>query len=202
MSENNIELDKRELRKNILKKRNAIYPADLMKKSELISRCIEMESRFLRAKNVLLYYSFGSEVKTDYLLKKSLEMGKRVYYPKVTGDDMDFYRVYSAGEFTSGFKGIMEPNEAGELFGLDSMDKSIIIVPGTVFGRNGYRIGYGRGFYDRYLRRYKDIYKVGVCFSCQLIDNCPYDNLDVRLDEIVTDSEILTADEKGEVRWI
>jgi len=201
MEINDISHEKILVRKKILKERNRLFPLDIKDYSEIICKCICSESRFLRAKDILLYYNYGSEVKTDYIFNKSLEMGKNVYFPKVEGDEIDFYKVTSKQDFTDGFKGILEPYGTNYSFKSEYND-CIIIVPGSVFGRDGYRMGYGRGFYDRFLKRYKNLYKIGICFNIQLLDTCPHDENDVMMNEIITEKEILTDDGNGEVRWI
>ena len=78
----------------------------------------------------------------------------------------------------------------------------MIIVPGTVFGRDGYRIGYGKGFYDRYLADYPGLWKTGICFSTQIVKECPHDEYDIQMDEIVCENEVITLNGEGEARWI
>ncbi len=196
-----INIEKSILRKNIIKQRDRIYPADINDFSTTICKCICASTKFLRAKDILLYYSFGSEVRTDYIFEKAIEKGKHVYYPKVNGDIMDFYKVNSKKDFTEGFKGIMEPFTT-DISYKGGEKENLIIVPGSVFGRDGYRIGYGRGYYDKFLSRYTNLYKIGVCYNIQMVDECPRDENDVCMDEIVTEKAIYNDGSDNEVRWI
>lgn len=195
-----IDEEKKKIRSEILKKRNSISPPDLLKNSEIICNYIMAGSKFIRATDVLLYSNYGSEVITAKLCDKALKDGKNVYYPKVEGEYISFYKVSSPSELNSGFMGILEP------YGFDGkFNKSrdaIIIVPGSAFGRDGYRIGYGKGYYDKFLCRNLDIYKIGVCFDLQLLDRVPKDEHDIQLDEIITEKCILTRSGKGEARWV
>lgn len=195
-----IEEQKKALRSEILKKRNSIAPPDLVAFSNRICSCVTTESKYVRCNDILLYSHFGSEVKTDYIFEHALKDGKNVYFPKVEGNIMNFYKVNSMDDLKTGFKGMLEPYNG--LKHSNESSKAIIIVPGSVFGRDGYRIGYGRNFYDNFLSRFPDMYKIGICFSRQLVDTIPVDESDVQLDEIICEECILTRDGKGEARWI
>lgn len=193
---------KKILRREFIKKRDSIYPATSNEYSEIICETIISGKHFTNAKNVLLYASYGSEVKTDPLLNKALLLKKNVYFPKVCGDDMDFYKINSKNDLRDGFKGILEPYGASPSYSSGNSRDTIIIVPGSVFGRTGYRIGYGRGFYDRYFNRFKDMYKIGICFDIQLLNEVPFEEHDIMLDAIVTENEVLFRGDEGESQWI
>lgn len=199
MTDFNIKEEKSRLRKLISKQRNSIAPPDVVVLSEIICKYIESGSKYIRCQDILLYNSFGSEVKTDHLFNKALADGKNVYFPRVEDDLMNFYRVESKEELTEGFKGILEPFGNSPRF---SKDKAIVIVPGLVFGKDGYRIGYGRGFYDNFLKRFPDLYTIGICFSNQIIDQIPTEEHDEQLDEIVCENFILNREGTGDARWI
>lgn len=195
-----IDVVKRNLRSEMLKKRNSIAPPDLISKSDTIIKYVTAGSSYIRANDVLMYSNYGSEVITTMLFDKAISDGKDVYFPKVEGEYISFYQVNSLTDLNTGFKGILEPYGLGGKF--QQKRNAIIIVPGVAFGRDGYRVGYGKGYYDRFLARYKDIYKVGVCFDIQLIDSVPRDEHDIQLDEIITERTILSRSGKGEARWI
>ena len=195
-----VDEEKKLLRKKILKLRDSIPPGDRIEYSTKIAECIFCESKYVRANNVLIYNHFGSEVRCDYIFSKSLKDGKNVFFPKVEGEYMTFYKITSAEQLEAGYKGILEP--FGNTGRFEQIGKSIIIVPGTVFGQDGYRIGYGKGYYDKFLASVPDIYKIGVCFSVQLVDKVPRDQYDVQMDEIICENRILSKDGKGEARWM
>ena len=200
--ENN-QSEKTALRKEILAKRNRISPPELMQYSQKICKMVTASSRFYRAKHILLYCNYGTEAKTGMIFEAAHSAGKNVYYPKVEGDHMCFYKVSSLAELSDGYRGIKEPYLPDRSFSnsIHSMD-AMIIVPGTVFGRDGYRIGYGKGFYDRYLADYPGLWKTGICFSAQIIKECPHDEYDIPMDEIVCENEVITLNGEGEARWI
>jgi len=196
----NIEFEKKSIRREVLKKRDSIAPPDLLRNSETICSYIIAESKYVRATDVLLYSSYGSEVITTKLCDKALKDGKNVYFPKVEGDYISFYKVSSPSELNAGYMGILEPYGFNGKF--SDGHNAIIVIPGSVFGRDGYRVGYGKGYYDRFLSRNLDIYKIGVCFDLQLLDRVPRDEHDIQMDEIITEKCILTRNGKGEARWV
>lgn len=196
--------NKSDLRKQILKIRNTLPPPKMFQDSQMICRYITSSSRFYRAKDILLYCNYGSEVRTDIIFEAAKAAGKNTYYPKVEGDNMIFYRIDSLKDLSGGYHGIREPFKMDVSFRhpKSSYGSAIIIVPGTVFGRDGFRIGYGKGFYDRFLAFYPDLWKIGICYSSQIVKNCPHDEFDVKMDEIICEKEILTFNGTGEARWI
>ncbi|HOO80060.1 MAG TPA: 5-formyltetrahydrofolate cyclo-ligase [Lachnospiraceae bacterium] len=194
---------KTKFRKEYIKKRNSVAPPDAYEYSRRICNFITTESRFIKAKDILLYYNYGSEVRTDFLFNEIIKQGKNAYYPRVNGVSMDFYKISSFQEFTDGFKGIKEPFRLDHVFTKDEYIRdAIIVVPGCAFSRDGHRLGYGRGYYDRYLERYPKLWKIGIGYSVQIASECPHDEKDVQMDEIICENEIIMLNGKGEARWI
>ena len=200
MISENVQETKIQLRKNCIRKRNSIAPPYYLAASERICKCVYLESKYIRAKDILCYSAFGNEVSTRALIDKAYADGKNVYFPRVEGDEMNFYRVYSLEDMKDGYKGIREPFYLDNKY--NNTSGAICIVPGVVFGRDGYRIGYGKGFYDRYLSRFPGLYKIGICFEVQLVDSVPIGPYDVQMDEIICENYIFNKDGKGEARWI
>lgn len=196
----NVDMEKKLLRKEMLKKRDSIAPPNLLSWSDKIVSFVVSGSKYVRATDILLYSSYGSEVITKGLCEKALKDGKEVFYPKVEGDYMSFYRVTSPADLNTGYKGILEPYGFGCKF--KTGHNTVMIVPGVAFGRDGYRVGYGKGYYDKFLGRNTDIYKIGICFDQQLVTCVPRDEYDIQMDEIITEKTILTRNGKGEARWV
>ncbi len=142
--------------------------------------------------NLLLYSDYRNEVMTSAIFEHACRVGKAVFYPKVKDDMMDFYKVNSLEELKPGSFGILEPLETGQLFGNSS--KCLMLLPLSAFDRKGARIGYGGGYYDRYLEDRRDIIKVGLAYSFQEEDSIPLENTDIRLDYIITEKEIIEVD--------
>lgn len=137
--------------------------------------------RFIEAKTILAYHSLPDEVATHDLVKKYSET-KTLLLPRVIGDGaMELRRYRGDDDLRRGSFGIMEP--CGELFSdYDQID--LAIIPGMAFDPQGHRLGRGKGYYDRFLARARNIYKVGICFPFQLVDEVPTDETDVDMDAI------------------
>ena len=175
------------LRKKHLLERNAMDKEKRAELSEIISNRIVALDRFKASENILLYSNYGSEADTGLLHKISEKLGKKIFYPKVQGEDMIFYKITSLTSMAEGYKGIMEP--VGDTDVWKGETNSMIIVPGAVFHPKGYRIGYGKGFYDRFLGKYPKLFSVGICFSNQVDEALIPESFDIPLHLIVTEKE-------------
>lgn len=107
--------------------------------------------------------------------------------PKVEGKDMLFYRLTDFGQLKPGYFGIPEPEE-GEIV---SWEDALMIMPGVAFDRSGHRVGYGGGFYDRFLEKHPGIKRVAVAFDFQMFPAVPSEPTDISPEIIVTEKEVL-----------
>lgn len=138
--------------------------------------------RVRSSRTILLYSPLPDEVDIRPVLDAFLS-DKTVLLPKVTGDTSLELRRYAGAEgLAAGAFGIMEP--AGEAFS-DYRSIDLAIVPGMAFDAGGHRLGRGRGYYDRLLAQLPDVYKIGVCFSFQLVETVPTDATDIRMDDVI-----------------
>ena len=175
------------LRREKIKLRQALSVRQRQEKSERILEQVLGLPQYRKAGNILCYASFGAEVSTKELILKSLSLQKSVYCPRVEEDRIRFYRIDSPNDLSEGFHKIPEPDAKSPVY-RESPD-TLVIVPGTVFDRCGHRIGYGGGYYDRFLaglsKSSEGPFFVGVCFSCQLAENiCPKPH-DVPMDLVI-----------------
>lgn len=135
-----------------------------------------------------LYASFRNEVDTYGIMETLFwDPKKTVCLPKVEQDTMIFYKISGFSDIQSGYKGILEPKEGLEAVTKEAM--SMIVIPISVFHENGHRIGYGKGYYDRYLADYAGL-KAGLAYSFQKSNEVFYDTYDIACDIIVTEREI------------
>lgn len=148
----------------------------------LITR-LQEHPRVKAAKTLLLYYSLPDEVNTHELINILAKQGKKVLLPKVIDKtDMEI-RVYSGPEdLVEGCYHIMEP--AGQLF-TDYQSIDLAIIPGMSFDSNNNRLGRGKGYYDRFLPKIPDAYKIGICFDFQKFPEIPAGNYDFPMDEVI-----------------
>lgn len=189
----NIADEKRRIRKNILSMRDAMTPDVLAEKSVRIINSVLMTEEYRRADVLLTYVNYQSEVITTSLIEHSLADKKSVFTPKVIENDMDFYRISGMESLTKGYRGILEPT-GNEIFE-KSNAYTLMIMPGAVFDEKCHRIGYGKGFYDRYLMRMKnlhiDIHTMALCFDCQVLCLIPYERHDRKPELIITEKRTI-----------
>ena len=152
--------------------------------SKQVQRNLINDEKFRSARSVGAYSAIGSEVATNLILDEALRLGKRVALPKTQSDGIRFYEFSKTDELTDGRYGIKEPQASSQITHLD-----LIVVPGLAFDRNGHRLGYGKGYYDRYLRTAK-AFTVGLGFSFQLVDVLPTDDHDIKLGALATEKGI------------
>lgn len=131
------------------------------------------------------YYPLGNEVNLLPLAQQMLRQGKTVAFPKTTGTRMDFYKAASLLEFQKGAFGIMEPVEETPL----AEETPLVLVPGLGFDAKGHRIGYGKGFYDRYFQRFLECRKIGIAYDFQMVEELPIDDYDVPMELVVTEKQ-------------
>ena len=144
---------------------------------------------------VLTYVSTPIEVKTLDFITTLLEQGKKVAVPKCLNDkgDMDFFLINSLDDLEDGYFGVREPNP-GTATKVTTTEKTVCIVPAFLFDEKGYRLGYGKGYYDRYLSKYKGS-TIGICYSQNIKDELFHGKFDRTVDMIVTEKQIITIKE-------
>ncbi|MBR4287189.1 MAG: 5-formyltetrahydrofolate cyclo-ligase [Clostridia bacterium] len=148
------------------------------------------------AKAVLCYVSTDIEVDTREFINALLAMGKRVAVPRCEGEksNMNFYYINSLDELDVGSFGVDEPDPTKHIMVGDTKD-CVCIVPAFMFDKQGFRLGYGKGYYDRYLSRYKGS-TIGICYSENLVDELFHGKYDRTVDMIITEKDII-SDIKG-----
>ena len=181
---------KKEIRKRVLAKREALTPAERYRSAVLITDSILNHEWFYNAEYILLFASYGSEISTDELLLASLKLGKKVYMPRVQGDTMEFYRIFSVDNLVTGYKGILEPDGLSERFVYtctykQNPDKVLMIMPGAAFDPKRNRIGYGKGFYDKYLTDKQELHTIAIGFDCQMVESIDADENDIKPMQVI-----------------
>jgi 5-formyltetrahydrofolate cyclo-ligase len=142
-----------------------------------------------RARTVLLFYSFGSEVPTSGIARRLLDRGQRVLLPFLEASTMEAAELHADQPPVITTYG---PKEPPERIPIDPSEVDVVLTPGLGFDRDGFRIGYGGGHYDRYLSRLgPHATRIGVGFNAQLLDAVPHGERDERLDFVVTDRETI-----------
>ena len=164
--------NKDEIRKRVLALRDSLSEKEIEDKSRAVFEKLTETDEYKNAENILIYASFRSEVRTDEIILDALSLGKKVFCPKVTDKNglMKFVRILDTEELVSGFYGIREPEitEDSEIY--ESCDSTLVIVPGAAFDKEGNRIGYKGGFYDRFLADNKQAFTIALAYDFQILD--------------------------------
>lgn len=183
--------NKNEMRKKYISFRDNISLDSLQEKSKLIAKKLNGLDCVRGAETLMCYVSFGSEVYTHDIINTWLSQGKQVCVPRVVktkGKSMEAVKINSLEELEPGTYGVLEPN-AGEnnIISPDLID--VVIVPGCAFDLHRNRMGYGAGYYDRFLKLISsNCLKIGVAFDFQIMDEIPCDEHDIPMDIIITET--------------
>ncbi|MFC3882916.1 5-formyltetrahydrofolate cyclo-ligase [Bacillus songklensis] len=142
---------------------------------------------------IALTISRGKEVSTTSIIQKAWESGKTVVVPKCDPKDysMKFYKITSFSQLETVYFGLKEPIVSKTVY-YDARDIDLIVVPGVVFAKDGYRIGYGGGYYDRYLVHFHGK-KIALAFSIQLQQEVPFEQHDIPVEAIVTNEGVIVC---------
>lgn len=181
------------MRRIMLKKRNSLSAAAINTKSEAIQQRFTNSVEFKFARILASYYPVGSEVRTQKIVSISLKSNMLVALPRIDGDHIKFYPILSNTDLVVGKFGIREPtvpSDSSDSCVSDSID--LLLVPGIVFDTNGYRIGYGLGYYDRFIARKKNsIVSVGLAYEFQVCEKVPRSDNDQKINVLVTEKRTL-----------
>ncbi|MBE6720520.1 MAG: 5-formyltetrahydrofolate cyclo-ligase [Ruminococcaceae bacterium] len=180
---------KKDVRKNLLKTRSKVTSKD-EKSRKIFARLTELPE-YIKARTVLCYVSVGDEAGTYDIINHSLSLGKKVAVPYCVDKcgNMEFYLINSDDELKEGMYGIPEP-DINFNKRLEDFENSIIIVPGVAFNEKGYRLGYGGGYYDRYLCKFHGV-SVGLCYQEMLQSSFPVEENDIPVGILITDKQTI-----------
>ncbi len=172
-------------RVEVKKLRNSMKEIERKNESRLVCEKILELSEYKRAKKILSFMNFGSEIEIEILNNMIIESQRELFLPRIEKDG-ELSIVKFDFKFKRGQFGIREP--IGEEY-LGALD--LIIVPGLAFDREGNRIGYGKGYYDRLFSKYLNVKKIAPIFEFQLFSEIPTEIHDVKIDIIITKNEVL-----------
>lgn len=186
-------MDKKGLRKLIFSYQEKLTEKARLDLSQEIHKQVFQYPGWQQASAVALYHSIGKEVETLTLLKEGWARKKRMYLPKCYPKERKllFFQVDGFEQLETVYMGIPEPNPA-LCMPLDMSTLDLMIVPGVAFDRKGYRLGYGGGYYDRFLARIPATFeKLSLAFSFQVVCRVPRDAHDIPVDTLITEKGII-----------
>lgn len=172
-------MDKTELRKQIRALKRAMTQEQIQRASALLAEKLYATEQYRNARTIYGYLPYNQEVRTVPILMQAIRDGKRVAVPKVYGDEMRFIYLDDLTKVSDGYAGIPEP-VADEPVAEDPT--ALVLMPGLAFDRRGHRIGYGGGFYDRFLAQEPNHPTVALCYAFQMLDALKTEEFDVPVD--------------------
>jgi len=175
-------MDKKQLRKQIRERKRAMTPAEIEEKSRLLADKFMDSEAYRMAKTIYGYLPYNQEVRTVPMLEQALREGKRVAVPKVYGDEMRFIYLEDLSQVAQGYAGIPEP-VADEPVANDPT--ALVLMPGLAFDPMGHRIGYGGGFYDRFLAAEPTHPTLALCYDFQMLPQLETEEFDIPVDTVL-----------------
>ena len=172
-------MDKKELRRQIREQKRAMTEAEIIEKSEKLGALFAASSLYQNAKTIYGYLPYNQEVRTIPMLEQALRDGKVVAVPKVIGDEMVFIRMDDLTQVEKGYAGIPEPIANGPAA---DDPHALVLMPGLAFDPQGHRIGYGGGFYDRFLASEPEHPTLALCYDFQMLPHVETEEFDIPVD--------------------
>lgn len=175
-------MDKRELRRQIREQKRAMTPEEIESASQKLKEIFLETEQYRRAKTVYGYLPYNQEVRTVPILEQALADGKQVAVPKVYGDEMRFIYLNDLTRVAVSDFGIPEPVEDGPVA---DDPTALVLMPGLAFDKEGHRIGYGGGFYDKFLAEEPEHPTIALCYTFQVVNELPTEEFDIPVDQVL-----------------
>lgn len=177
-------MDKKALRREIGEKKRAMSAAEIEQASVRLANKFFETELYQKAQAIYAYLSYNQEVRTEGIIRRALLDGKRVAVPKVYGEEMRFLWIEDLDHIAPGTYNIPEPI-ADAPVAEDST--ALVLMPGLAFDPQGHRLGYGGGFYDRYLSEQPNHPLVALCYGFQMLDHLDTESHDIPVDLVISD---------------
>lgn len=175
-------MDKRELRAMIRTQKRAMTNEMITEKSRVLGALFAESEAYRNARSIYGYLPYNQEVRTVPMLERAIRDGKRVAVPKVFGDEMKFIWLDNLERVEKGYSGIPEPIDDGPVA---DDPNALVLMPGLAFDREGHRIGYGGGFYDKFLATEPEHPTVALCYDFQILEHLETEAFDIPVDLVL-----------------
>ncbi len=192
-------MNKKILREQILEIRKSLSIEQVESYSDMIMNSLIESSYYKNAINIMCYVSFDNEVNTHNFINKAIKDGKKISVPYIDSKNKIMLPCYidNFNQLVPGYFGILSP-DPNNIKLADEKSIDLVIVPGAMFDKNGYRIGYGGGYYDKFLPLLsEDAVTIGLAFSFQVIDKVPTEKYDIPVDFIITEKDFIECEVKN-----
>ena len=175
-------MDKKELRRSIREQKRAMTEEEIVRRSEALSKLFVASQAYRDARTIYGYLPYNQEVRTVPMLEQALRDGKQVAVPKCYGDEMKFILMTDLSLVEKGYAGIPEPVADGPVA---EDETALVLMPGLAFDPQGHRIGYGGGFYDKFLSREPDHPTLALCYEFQMLPHLDTEEHDIPVDTVL-----------------
>ena len=175
-------MDKKELRRSIRERKRAMTEVEIVSRSEKLGVLFAQSEAYKAAKTIYGYLPYNQEVRTVPMLEQALKDGKRVAVPKVYGDEMKFLYLDDLSQVEKGYAGIPEPIADGPVA---DDETALVLMPGLAFDPAGHRIGYGGGFYDKFLAAEPNHPTLALCYEFQMLPELHTEEHDIPVDTVL-----------------
>lgn len=192
-------LKKQALRKQLLIRRNTLSQQVILEKSNIITNTFINFDKYRQSENIMLYVSTKKEVQTEKIIKNSQKYNKKIFIPLIDQEKIELIPslIYDFNELALGSLKIYQPKE--EFYRLHShCVLDLVVVPGIAFTERGHRLGRGKGYYDRFLKKLnEDVSSIGLAFEMQIVNEIPVEKNDMPVDYIITEKRIIQVKDKA-----
>lgn len=175
-------MDKKALRAEIRAKKRAMTAQEIEEKSAALAEAFYKTAEYKNAKTIYGYLPYNQEVRTTQMLSHALADGKQVAVPKVYGDEMKFILLSDLTQVAKGYAGIPEPLADGPVA---ADPTALVLMPGLAFDPEGHRLGYGGGFYDKFLAAEPDHPTLALCYDFQMLPHLDTESYDIPVDRVL-----------------
>ena len=175
-------MDKKELRRSIREQKRAMSEAEIASRSAELGRLFAASEAYRQAKTIYGYLPYNQEVRTVPMLEQALKDGKRVAVPKCYGDEMKFIFMDDLSRVEKGYANIPEPIADGPVA---DDETALVLMPGLAFDPQGHRIGYGGGFYDKFLAAEPNHPTLALCYEFQMLPELKTEEHDIPVDYVI-----------------
>ena len=175
-------MDKKALRAEIRAKKRAMTAQEIEEKSAALAKAFYETAEYKNAKTIYGYLPYNQEVRTTQMLAHALADGKQVAVPKVYGDEIKFILLSDLNQVAKGYAGIPEPIADGPVA---EDPTALVLMPGLAFDPEGHRLGYGGGFYDKFLAAEPDHPTLALCYDFQMLPHLDTESYDIPVDRVL-----------------
>lgn len=180
----NMEVIKEQIRRDFKTRRRTLSCEHVKINSDKICENFLDSDIYKNCQNILAYSTIQNEVDLSQIINQALLDNKNLFLPRVEGDSMNFFRINNTDKLQIGSYNILEPQN-GTVY--QDSTNSIMLVPGIAFSTQGARIGFGKGFYDKYLSQHNSIFKIGIAYDWQITKSWVTNEFDINMNMIITE---------------